>query len=307
MGTPDFGVPALKRLAASSHEIPAVVTKPDAPRGRGRTLTPPAIKTAAQELGLLVIQPESLKDPEFHASLAALEPDLFLVVAFSILPRELLAVPKYGSVNIHASLLPKYRGAAPIQWAIINGEETTGVSIFLLEPTVDTGGIVCQKETPVGPNETYGELYERLSQLGADAAFEALENLESGSYTPRQQDHTLATKAPKLSREDGRIDWTRPAEHIRNLIRGVTPAPGAFTTWNGKPFHLLKVDIHEGAPAGVPGEIVQVDPKEGVVVSTGDGNLTLTRVKPAGKKAMDGTAWLLGARPEPGESFEQEI
>ena len=306
LGTPEFGVPTLERLAASRHTLCGVISGPDAPKGRGRTLQPPAIKVAAERLDLPVWQPASLERETTKRLVWSLEPDLVVVVAFRILPPELLALPQIGSINLHASLLPKYRGPAPIQWALINGETTTGLTVFLLEPTVDTGRIIRQRPVPIGPDETYGELSERLSVLGADEVAAAVEDLAAGRASCIPQDESQATRAPKLTRADGKIDWARPAAAIRNRVRGVTPSPGAHTTWRGEPFGVLRVDGAQAPREGAPGQIVALDPKRGVAVRTGDGAVWLTAVQPPGGRAMDGAAWARGARPKLGERFSGE-
>jgi methionyl-tRNA formyltransferase len=303
MGTPEFSVPSLERLASTPHEIAAIVTRPDVPKGRGRSIQPPPAKVAAERLGLPVHQVETLRDEASLDLVRSFAPDLIVVVAFRIVPPEMLAIPRFGAVNVHASLLPKYRGAAPIQRAIIEGEERTGVTVFLLEPTVDTGGILRQRAVDIGPDETFGELYSRLSQIGAEEIIGAVNDIAAGTAHPLRQDDTEATPAPKLRREDGRIDWTLPTERIRNLVRGTNPEPGAYAYRMGEPFGVLRVDRAEDAPAGAPGEAVMVDPRRGIAVAAADGAVWLTTVKPAGKKPMDGAAWVRGARPERGELF----
>jgi len=303
MGTPEFGVPTLNRLAASRHRLVGVITKPDARKGRGRRLEPPPVRLAAEGLGLPCWQPESLGDDETIRLLTSLEPDLIVVVAFRIMPPEVLKIPKIGAINLHASLLPSYRGPAPIQWALINGEATTGLTVFLLEPTVDTGKIIRQREVPIGADETYGELSARLSMLGAGEVLQAAHDLADGAVEAIPQDDSLATRAPKLRREDGLIDWSRPSVAIRNRVRGVTPSPGAYTHWRGQPLGILRVDLVENPPGGKPGEILISDQKRGVAVRTWDGALWLALVQPAGKRPMDGAAWGRGARPLVGEAL----
>lgn len=292
MGTPAFAVPSLRRLAASAHQVLAVVTNPDRPRGRGRQLAPPPVKVAAAELGLEVLQPESLDAPGLAVGLAAYGADLFVVVAFSILPRALLGLPRLGCVNLHPSLLPAYRGAAPIIWAIINGERQTGLTTFLLNQRMDAGDILLQRRVAIGPEETAGQLEARLSQLGAELLLETVDSLERGALQPWPQDSARASRAPKLSKEDGRIDWKKPAEAVRNLIRGTHPVPGAFTEWEGG---LLKVHAARlAAPQGAPGMVLEADPRQGLVVAAGDGALLLTCVQPAGRPPMEGSAFVRG-------------
>lgn len=294
MGTPDFAVPSLRRLAASRHQILGVVTNPDRPRGRGRKLAPPPVKVAALELGLEVLQPESVDDPDLAAQLERRAPDLFAVVAFSVLPPSLLAIPRCGAVNLHPSLLPAYRGAAPIIWSVINGEEETGLTTFLLNERVDSGKILLQHGVPIAAGETAGELEARLGELGAELLVETVDKLEQGEVQPRPQARAGVTRAPKLTREDGRIDWSRPAETVRNRIRGTNPVPGAFTEW---PQGLLKV--HRAHPLdtalkGEPGTVLVADSHRGLAVAAGDGVLLLSEVQPAGRPRMEGSAFVRG-------------
>ena len=306
MGTPAFSVPSLERLAQGAHEIVEVITRPDSPRGRGRKPAAPPVKEAAERLCLPMRQTASVTDEALREHIASLRPDLIVVVAFRILPPEILSIPPLGAVNLHASLLPKYRGAAPINWALIHGEAVTGITVFQLESTVDTGAIVRQRPTAIGPDETYGELYDRLSVIGAEELAIAVDELAACTATPTVQEDSAATAAPKLRKEDARIDWRLPSERIRNLVRGTTPSPGAHTTWCGKPFGVARVeaaiDVHPPGSAR-PGEIVVSDARQGVSVATGDGAVWMRVVQPAGKRQMDGGAWARGARPAVGEVF----
>jgi methionyl-tRNA formyltransferase len=292
MGTPAFAVPSLRRLAASSHQVAAVVTNPDRPQGRGQRLAAPPVKEAALALGLEVLQPVSLGEPGLAERLAAHQPDLFAVVAFSILPRPLLELPRLGSVNLHPSLLPAYRGAAPIVWAVIKGERETGLSTFLLNPRVDAGELLLQEKVAIGPEETAGELEARLGPLGAELLLRTVDGLEQGSIAPQPQDRSRVSRAPKLQKEDGRLDWSQSTEALRNRIRGTNPVPGAFTQWRGG---LLKVHrSRPGAQRGEPGTVLLADPRQGLAVATGDGALLLTEVQPAGKPPMEGSAFVRG-------------
>ena len=293
MGTPAFAVPTLETLAASRHHLLGVVTNPDRPRGRGRQPAPPPVKQAAVDLGLPVLQPESPHEPQLAAQLRALEPDLFVVVAFSILPAELLAIPARGSLNLHPSLLPAYRGAAPIIWAVVNGEPETGLTTFLLEARIDAGGILLQQRVSVGADETAGELESRLRTMGADLVLETVDRLERG-IDPRPQDEAAVTRARKLDREDGRLDWALPAERLRNQVRGMNPVPGAFTEWSGTVLKVHRAAAVAAGAAAAPGMIVAAAGREGLVVATGAGNLRLEEVQPAGGKAMDGSAFVRG-------------
>ncbi len=302
MGTPDFAVPSLERLAASRHSILCILTNPDRPRGRGRKPAPPPVKTAALELGLEILQAESPKDPALAARLAAYQPDLFVVVAFSILPPSLLAIPRCGAVNLHPSLLPAYRGAAPIIWAVINGEEETGLSTFLLEERVDAGGILLQERVAIGPEETAGELEARLRERGADLLVETMDQLEQG-LEPRPQGNTGITRAPKLTREDGRIHWDRPTAQVYNHIRGTHPVPGAFTEAPQGPLKLHRARPVVAGRQGEPGVVLAADPRSGLVVATRGGALLLTEVQPAGKSRMEGTAFVRGYQIAVGDRF----
>tara|TARA_Y100001978_G_scaffold203390_1_gene228838 strand:+ start:2800 stop:3711 length:912 start_codon:yes stop_codon:yes gene_type:complete len=292
MGTPDFAVPTLERLADSRHMVVGVVTNPDRPKGRGRKLAASPVKEKAQALYLPVIQPQSVNDAQLQAELTALAPDLFIVVAFSILPKPLLAVPRIGSVNLHPSLLPAYRGAAPIVWAIANGEQETGISTFLLNPRVDAGDILMQRRIAIAPDETAGQLEARLRPLGADMVLETVDGLENGSLTSLPQDRRGVTRAPKLSKEDGRIDWSQSAVFINNRIRGFNPFPGAFTTLAGQP-----VKVHRARPAegtGTPGQVIQANARSGLLVACGQDALSLESVQPPGRAPMETSAFLLG-------------
>ena len=292
MGTPHFAVPTLQALARSRHQLLAVVTNPDRPKGRGRQLAPPPVKEKALELGIDILQPVSAKDPALGEALTALAPDLFVVVAFSILPRRLLEIPRLGSVNLHPSLLPAYRGAAPIIWAVVNGEEQTGISTFQLNPRIDAGDILLQRRVPIDADETAGELEARLCITGAEMVVATVDGLADGTLSGRSQDPQGVTRAPKLTKEDGRIDWSQPAAQIHNLIRGMNPVPGAFTQWQGQ---ALKVHrAQHAAGSGAPGIVFRADDREGLVVACGEGALLLTEVQPAGKAAMEGTAFVRG-------------
>ena len=303
MGTPDFAVPSLVSVAQSGHDLVGVVTRPDRPRGRGQQMQPTDVKAAVVSLGLdvPVLQPESLRDENFYAQLQALEPDLLAVVAFLILPRSVLAIPKLGSVNVHPSLLPKYRGAAPIQWAIINGETETGVTIFQLSPRVDAGDILIQQRVRIGDDETAGELYERLTVMGAELLIRAIDGMSDGSVISVPQTDEGVSRAPKLEKEDGEIDWSKDAGDIRNLIRGTNPFPGAFTLWRNKllKVHRATVDTEQGEA----GTVIDADGKRGFIVGTGKGALVLDEVQPAGKKRMSGADFVRGYRIEVGEKF----
>jgi methionyl-tRNA formyltransferase len=297
MGTPAFAVPVLESLA-KAHRVSLVVTQPDKPKGRGQKLAAPPVKDAARALGIPVAQPESLKTPEFHELVAAQKADLLVVVAFRILPASLFPLARLGAVNIHGSLLPKYRGAAPIQWAVANGDAETGVTIFRLDAEVDHGEVLAQEKTAIGPEETAGELFDRLSLIGRDLLLKTLEDLEAGRAVPRAQDHALASPAPKLHKEDGRVDWTRPARAIHARVRGFNPAPGCFAVElpeagsDARTLRIHRARVEGGS--GKPGEVV-VEGGE-PIVGTGDGRLRLVEVQWEGKPRISGRDLVNGLR-----------
>jgi methionyl-tRNA formyltransferase len=292
MGSPDFAVQVLEALAAR-YPLAGVVTQPDRPAGRGRTLVPPPVKIAAQTLGIPIIQPEKLRAPEAMEQLNAWKPDLIVVAAFGqILRPEVLNLPKFGCINVHASLLPRWRGAAPIQAAILAGDTETGISIMKMNPGVDTGPIISQRYIPIAADDTAGTLYAKLTHLGADLLIETLPRYLSGELQPRPQLEEGATYAPLLKKEDGLLDFTRPAIELERRVRGMNPWPGAFTTWQTEP---LKVHRAHAVPdKSKPGKrlIYQGLP----AVGTASGLLVLDEVQPSSKKAMPGKAFLAGAR-----------
>ena len=292
MGTPRFAVPSLTALAESRHQIIAVVTNPDRRQGRGRQLASPPVKEQALKFGLEVLQPAAVNDPALAEELAAHAPDLFVVVAFSILPRHLLAIPRLGSINLHPSLLPAYRGAAPIIWAVVNGEQETGITTFQLSPRIDAGHILIQRRFAIGCDETAGELEARLCVEGAKMVVETVDGLEDGRLTGRPQDAEAISRAPKLTKEDGQIDWHQPAERVRDLVRGMNPVPGAYTQWQGKTLKVHRT-LH-AAGGGAPGTVLCADGRRGLTVACGEDALQLTQVQPAGKAAMEGTAFVRG-------------
>ena len=294
LGTPPFAVPSLQCLAASDHDVVAVVTNPDRQQGRGRRVAQPVVKATALDLGLNLIQEADLCSPVLAEDLKRLQPDLFAVVAFSILPEKLLAIPSSGAVNLHPSLLPAYRGAAPIIWAVINGETTTGITTFYLSARVDAGDILLQETVSIGTDETAGELEARLSVEGAQLLLETVDGIAGGSLVPRKQKSRAFPRAPKLRKEDGRIDWDRPVEAIRNHVRGTNPVPGAFTIWENESLKVLRVQHIEQPVSELPGTIVMADPRNGLIVATNDGGLLLQEVQPAGKTTMDGAAFVRG-------------
>lgn len=318
MGTPDFAVPILESLHASRHAVSLVVTQPDRPKGRGRALAAPPVKEAALRLGLPVIQPVSLKTPEFHEAIRGETADLLVVVAFRILPESLFPLARLGAVNVHGSLLPRYRGAAPIQWAIANGETETGVTLFRLDAQVDHGGILSQARTPIGPDENSADLFARLREMGRDLLLRTLDDLEAGRATPMEQDHALATPAPKLRKEDGRIDWNLPAKAIHDRVRAFNPYPVCYTLQAARPGaasgedkgagRVLKVwatrvagpeaqgDSPEGGPPPAPGGLILAAGRK-PLVAAGSGHVELVEVQWEGKPRLSGTDFVNGLQP----------
>lgn len=304
MGTPAFAVPILKALLASEDEVVAVVTQPDKPAGRGKKLTPPPVKLLAQEHGVPVLQPTKIKDPEFLTKLRELAPEAIVVAAYGkILPREVLEIPPKGCINVHASLLPKFRGAAPINWAIIAGESETGVTIMQMDEGMDTGDILLMEAIPIGPEETAGELHDRLAALGAKLIVEALRGLKEGRIKPEKQPEKGVSYAPMLKKEDGFLDFTLPAEELSRLIRGLDPWPSAYAYFRGKLIKFFRPEAINEEVQAVPGEIVAVG-EEGLLIATGKGLLRVREVQVEGKKRLSVADFIRGWRPRPGERFE---
>ena len=300
MGTPDFAVPCLQRLLEDGHEVTAVFTQPDKPVGRHAVLTPPPVKQLALSHGIPVYQPTKMRDGTVAALLRELAPDCLVVVAYGrILPQEILDVPPRGCVNIHGSLLPRYRGAAPIQWSVIRGETVTGVTSMFMDAGMDTGDIIDTLTTPIGENETAGELFERLAPLGARLLSTTLAAIADGTVTRRPQNDAEATMAPMLEKAMGRLDLTRPARELHNQVRGMNPWPGAFCTAGGKTLKIHETRVAAGS--GVPGTLLCADP---VTVACGEGALQLVTVQPEGKPRMAAEAWLRGARLPQGARLE---
>lgn len=304
MGTPDFAVPCLKVL----HEITsiaAVVTQPDRPKGRGQKLTPPPVKQYAEQAGLTVLQPEKIKTPAFTEILRDLRPDLIVVVAFGqILSPEILAIPPLGCVNVHASLLPFYRGAAPIHWSIINGETKTGVTTMFMDAGLDTGDMLLRKEQLISQEMTTGELHDLLMVLGADLLKETIAGIAAGTLSGVTQDHALSTYAPLLTKGTERIDWNMPAEKIHNLIRGLNPWPGAYTLLNGQIVKIWKAKVAQAvAPEAAAGQVL-AKTKGGFLIAAGQGSLEILEIQPAGKKKMTAQAYICGKAVSLNDRFE---
>lgn len=292
MGSPAFAIPTLRKLAAS-YQVIGVVTQPDRPAGRGRALTPPPVKLLAQELGIDTIQPEKLRAPEAQARLQDWSPDLIVVAAFGqILRKSVLDLPKYGCINVHASLLPRWRGAAPIQAAILHGDAQTGATIMVMDPGVDTGPILTQQALDILPEDTSETLSSRLAEAGADLLIQTLPGYLEGSILPRAQDEARATYAPMLSKEDGLLDFSQPADALERRVRAFSPWPGAFFFWQDKPLKVHRAHL-AACDSAVPGHhsIFEANP----AVQAGQGCLVLDEVQPAGKRSMTGREFLSGA------------
>jgi methionyl-tRNA formyltransferase len=304
MGTPDFAVPCLDRLVAAGHAVAAVVTQPDRPKGRGGKLTASPVKAAAAGYGLAVLQPEKIGTAEFMATLAALEPAVIVVVAFGqFLPRGMLALPPMGCVNVHASLLPRYRGAAPIHWAVMNGETTTGVTTMYMDTGMDNGDMILKAEVSIGPDDTTGEVHDRLKVLGAGLLAETLARMAAGTAPRTPQDGAAATFAPLLTRAVERIDWTRPAAAVHNRVRGLNPWPGAYCLHAGRVLKVWRSELlTTEAGGGEPGRVVAAG-DDGAVVATGAGAVRLLEVQPENRRRMGMGEFVRGYGLTVGETF----
>ena len=306
MGTPDFAVPTLTALIEGGHEVVAVVTQPDKPKGRGKAVLMTPVKEKAIEYEIPVYQPVKVRDPEFVDLLKVMAPDAIVVVAFGqILPKVILDLPKYGCVNVHASLLPKYRGAAPIQWAVINGDEETGITTMMMDVEMDTGDMLEKTVVKLDPEETGGSLFDRLSLLGGDLILSTLSKLEKGEITPVPQDHEKATYVKKISKSMGDIDWTMDAVSIERLVRGLNPWPSAFTRWNGKMLKIWEAKVLPDPDVKLPcGSVISAS-DEGLKIQTGAGVLCVTSLQLEGKKRMDTAAFLRGYQVAAGSMMER--
>ncbi|MCC6712301.1 MAG: methionyl-tRNA formyltransferase [Candidatus Dadabacteria bacterium] len=294
MGTPEFAVPSLSALIGAGYEVAAVVTQPDRPSGRGKVLTPPPVKTAAEAAGIPVLQPPKIRTEGFFAELSSYSPDLICVTAYGrILPKSILDLPSYGCVNAHASLLPKLRGAAPVNWAIVRGESVTGVTTMLMDEGMDTGDMLLRREVAIEDDDTGETLSRKLSIVGGELLAETLALLEEGGLRPEKQDESLATYAPIIRKEDGLIDWSKPARDIRNLVRGMLPWPGAYTFIGGKMLKVFRSAVSEGE--GRPGEVIKSD--GGVLrVAAGEGALDVLELQVEGGKRLGAAAFLAGRK-----------
>ena len=302
MGTPGFAVPSLKAIAKSRHEIMLVVTGEDKQAGRGRSLRVPPVKTLARELNLPILQPPILKSSDFIEQLIQYNADIIVVVAFRILPGEVIDITPSGAINLHASLLPKYRGAAPINWALINGDTQTGVTIFQIRPRVDTGDILTREKVDISEQDTFGILYDKLSLLGAKMLVQTLDKLEVGELQPIPQSPELATKAPKIYPELGEIDWTKDARAIKWLIHGLSPTPGAYTFYKKKRIKILTAEYSMDSLSDIPGKIVTRDKKQ-FGIQTGKGVLYPLELQAEGRKALAVADFLKGFHAKVGEKF----
>ena len=303
MGTPDFAVPCLEALIRENFDVAGVFSQPDKPRGRGHKASPTPVKELALRHGIPVCQPEKLRDGQALSILRELAPELIVVVAYGrILPREILELPKHGCVNVHASLLPKLRGAAPIQWSVINGDRETGVTTMFMAEGLDAGDMILSLKTDISPDEKAGELFLRLAPLGAKALVKTIRLIQSGQAARVKQDESLATYAPMITKELANLDFTKEPEALCNLIRGLNPAPMAFTRLDGK---VLKVAAAKPAPGfcGKPGEILD---EKRLIIGSGSGAIELLSVRPEGKKPMTGEEFLRGKRLAAGQMFTRD-
>ncbi len=303
MGTPDFAIPILRAIYDSHHDLIAVITRPDKPFGRDKVITPPPVALVAKELGVSILQPEKLKGVNFLQTIKELNPDYLVVAAYGkIIPESVLAIPKKASINIHPSLIPKYRGAAPIQWTLINGDTETGVTLMDITKELDAGEVYLQKKMPVDPKDTTGSLSEKLSAISSELIVECLNLFEEGKIKPTKQDPKQVVMAPPLTHEDGHLDWSSPAPSIFNRFRGVTPKPGAYTNLEEKVLKIHKMDLDDSDfPSGnhPPGTIVNIK-GDHFKVDTGGGIIKITELQLEGKRRMSTSEFLRGHKLEVG-------
>jgi len=308
LGTSPFALPTLRALnSAPEHEVLGVVTQPDRPQGRGGKVAASSVKEAAQELGLPLYQPEKVRAKEFVSLVREMAPEVLGVAAFGqIIPQRMLDIPPRGGINVHGSLLPRWRGAAPMQYALMAGDPETGVTTMQMDAGLDTGDILLQASLPLTDEDNLGTLEPKLAAAGADLLMETLARLERGDYPRIVQNENEVTLAPSLPPDIGALDWTRPAHDLHNLVRGITPRPGAFTFWQGKRLKVWRTALVPGANPGLPGTIQSVD-AQGIIVGTGDGALRLVDVQPESKARMDAAAWARGARGATGGAFDPKM
>lgn len=290
-GTPDFAIPSLDILFKNGHEILAVVTAPDKPRGRGQNLSPTPIKQFAAENSIKIFTPDKLKDNELEFQLKELNPDLFVIVAFRILPRNIFTIPKYGSFNLHGSLLPKYRGAAPIQWALINGDTETGLTTFFLEDKVDTGNIILKEKVKIEDNDNFESLHDRMRIIGADLVLKTVNLIQHNKVILHKQDDSIATPAPKITKEICQINWTKSANEIHNLVKGLSPFPGAFFYHANKSYKVFSTKVVSISELKI-GEIQQT--KNEIIVGTSQNSIQILEIQPEGRKRMKTDEFLRG-------------
>lgn len=301
MGTPEFACPTLQTLIDRGENVVAAVTQPDRPKGRGQKLAPPPVKELALQHGIEVYQPQKVRTPEFIDVIRGLKPDLIVVIAFGqILPKALLDIPPHGCVNVHASLLPRYRGAAPLNWCIINGESETGVTTMVMDPGLDTGPMLLKRSTPINDREDIVSLHDRMSLMGAELLAETLDGLKSGSMIPEQQDDAQTCYAPLLKKEDGLINWFSPAHAIHNQIRGMAVWPGAYTFLHGEPLKILCARPGEGT--GVPGSVLRAS-KNVLEIACQSGSLLIEELQLSGKKRLATASFLAGYQVSEGEQL----
>lgn len=304
MGTPEFAVPSLEALLKSDDQVVGIVTQPDRPKGRGQQLTPSPVKLIAQREGIPLLQPVKMKAPEFLEPLATWKPDLITVTAFGrILHPGILSLPPMGCVNVHGSLLPKYRGAAPVQWAVINGDTETGITTMLMDEGMDTGAMLLQERIPIYPDDTAGTLAPRLAALGGRMLVETIRQLKAGTLKPIPQDDSQATMAPLLKKEDGAIDWTMSATALADRVRGLSPWPGAYSSLKSERWTIWKAGAISTEHNGAPGTVVGVT-KQAIHVAAGDGVLEITEIQPANSKRLTVAQYLAGHSVTVGQRFD---
>lgn len=300
MGTPEFAVPSLEKLM-EKHEVVAVVTQPDKPKGRGKKMLFPPVKEAALLHGIPVLQPEKVRDAEFIEELRSYKADAIAVVAFGqILPEQILQIPQYGCINVHGSLLPKYRGAAPMQWAVINGETETGITTMYMAKGLDSGDMLLKESVPILLEDTYGTVHDKMMEVGADLLIKTLTGLENGTLQRKEQDHEQSTYAPMITKETGHINWSDSSANILNLIRGLDPVPNAYVLYGEEVLKIWRATSANTQSSNEPeGTILRIE-KKGFVVKTGDGGLLITEVQARGGKRMPTDAYLRGHKLEIG-------
>lgn len=305
LGTSPFAVPSLTRLVeASGHEVCGVVTQPDRPQGRGGRLAASPVKTAAKSYGLAVLQPEKVRAKDAVAAIRALTPDVLVVAAFGqLIPQRLLDAPPFGGINVHGSLLPRWRGAAPMQYSLMTGDPETGVTTMQMDAGLDTGDMLLSASLPLTDDDNLGTIETRLADIGADLLIETLAALDRGDCRRTPQDPSLVTYAPALPPDIGLMNWSRPARELHNLVRGVTPKPGAYGAWEGKRLKVWRTAV--GGERSIEPGVVQTVDAQGITVGTGDGTLRLIDVQPESRSQMSASAWARGARVAPGQRFEE--